>query len=66
MGLTVVDESGVRINWTQSVIRNITKVPFLGSFLPFDILFGIISEKTRGRNQRVLDFVAGTNVIQEK
>ena len=66
MGLSVVDESGVRITWTQSIIRNVTKVPFLGSFLPFDILFGIVSEKTRGRNQRVLDFVAGTNVIQEK
>lgn len=67
LGLKVVDESGINITWTQSLIRNFTKVPFffLISFLPFDILFGIMSEKTRGRNQRVLDFVAGTNVIQK-
>lgn len=66
VGLTVVDESGIKITWTQSIIRNFSKVPFLSSFLLFDVLFGIISEKTRGRNQRVLDFVAGTNVIQQK
>lgn len=64
--LKVVDESGINITWTQSLIRNITKVPFLLSFLPFDILFGIASEKTRGRKQRVLDFVAGTKVMQQK
>ena len=66
LGLTVVDESGIRITWTQSLIRNFTKVPVLTSFLPFDFLFGILSEKTQGRKQRVLDFVAGTNVIQRK
>ena len=66
LGLTVVDESGIRITWTQSLIRNFTKVPVLTSFLPFDLLFGILSEKTQGRKQRVLDFVAGTNVIQRK
>jgi uncharacterized RDD family membrane protein YckC len=65
LGLTVVDESGIRITWTQSVIRNFTKVPILTSFLPFDFLLGILSEKTQGRKQRVLDFVAGTNVIQK-
>ncbi|MFX1283220.1 MAG: RDD family protein [Promethearchaeota archaeon] len=66
LGLIVVDESGIKITWTQSLIRNVTKVPFLTSFLPFDILFGILSEKTRGRKQRVLDFVAGTKVMQQK
>lgn len=66
LGLIVVDESGINITWTQSLIRNFTKVPFLASFLPFDILFGILSEKTRGRKQRVLDFVAGTKIIQQK
>jgi uncharacterized RDD family membrane protein YckC len=63
--LMVVDESGVRINWTQAVLRNFTKVLFIGGFLPFDVIIGIFSEKTRGRNQRVLDFVAGTIVIQK-
>ncbi len=65
LGLRVVHESGIKITWTQSVIRNITKVPVAGGFLPFDILFGILSEKTRGRKQRVLDFVAGTIVVQQ-
>ncbi|MFW9904794.1 MAG: RDD family protein [Candidatus Thorarchaeota archaeon] len=63
LGLIVVDESGIKISWAQSLIRNTTKVPFLTSFLPFDFLFGILSEKTRGRKQRVLDFVAGTKVV---
>ena len=66
LGLVVVDESGINISWAQSLIRNTTKVPFLTSFLPFDFLFGIVSEKTRGRKQRVLDFVAGTKVIHQK
>ena len=66
LGLTVVDESGIRITWNQSLIRNFTKVPVLTTFLPFDLLFGILSEKTQGRKQRVLDFVAGTNVIQRQ
>ena len=66
LGLIVVDESGINISWTQSLIRNTTKVPFLTSFLPFDFLFGILSEKTRGRKQRVLDFVAGTKVVHQK
>jgi uncharacterized RDD family membrane protein YckC len=66
LGLKVVDESGINITWTQSLIRNFTKVPFLFSFLPFDILFGILSEKTRGRKQRVLDFVAGTKVVHQQ
>ncbi|MFX0171896.1 MAG: RDD family protein [Candidatus Hodarchaeota archaeon] len=66
LNLKVVDESGIIITWTQSLIRNFTKVPFLFSFLPFDMLFGIVSEKTRGRKQRVLDFIAGTKVMQQK
>ncbi|MHA1940397.1 MAG: RDD family protein [Candidatus Hodarchaeales archaeon] len=65
-GLMVVDESGITLTWNQAVIRNFTKVPFITAFLPFDILLGIYSEKTRGRYQRVLDFVAGTNVVQKK
>ncbi len=65
LGLSVVDESGIKITWIQSFIRNFTKVPFLGSFLPFDFLLGVLSEKTKGRKLRVLDFVAGTKVIQK-
>ncbi len=65
LGLTVVDESGIKITWTQSFIRNFTKVPFLTSFLPFDFLLGVLSEKTKGRKLRVLDFVAGTKVVHK-
>ncbi len=65
LGLMVVDESGIKITWIQTLTRNITKVPFLSTFLPFDILLGILSEKTKGRKQRVLDFVAGTNVVKK-
>ncbi|MHA1969356.1 MAG: RDD family protein [Candidatus Hodarchaeales archaeon] len=65
LGLTVVDESGIKITWIQSFIRNFTKVPFLTSFLPFDFLLGVLSEKTKGRKLRVLDFVAGTKVVQK-
>ena len=64
LGLSVVDESGIRISWSQSILRNFTKVPFLSTFLLIDLFVGILSEKTRGRNQRMLDFVAGTKVIQ--
>ena len=64
-GLTVVDESGIKISWNQSILRNFTKVPFLSAFLIIDLIVGILSEKTRGRNQRMLDFVAGTKVIQK-
>ena len=64
--LKVVDESGIRITWNQSILRNLSKLPFVSFFLLFDLFIGIFSEKTRGRNQRMLDFVAGTKVIQNK
>ncbi|MHA1976571.1 MAG: RDD family protein [Candidatus Hodarchaeales archaeon] len=66
LGLTVVDESGIKITWNQSILRNLSKIPFIGFFLVIDLFVGILSEKTRGRNQRMLDFVAGTKVIQNK
>lgn len=65
-GLMVVDESGIALTWNQAIIRNFTKVPFITAFLPFDVILGIYSEKLRGRDQRVLDFVAGTYVVQKK
>lgn len=65
-GLMVVDESGITLTWTQAIIRNFTKVPFIAAFLPFDVALGIYSEKLRGKDQRILDFVAGTHVVQKK
>jgi len=64
-GLKVVDETGIRLTWSQALIRNITKVPFTGQFLVFDVLIGIYSEKTRKNKQRVLDLVAGTIVVKQ-
>ncbi|MHA2157028.1 MAG: RDD family protein [Candidatus Hodarchaeales archaeon] len=66
LGLIVVDETGIKISWNQSILRNLSKIPLVGFFLLIDLFVGIFSEKTRGRNQRMLDFVAGTKVIQNK
>ncbi len=64
--LIVVDESGIKITWQQSIIRNVSKVPFMSIFLSFDVLLGVLSEKTLGDKQRVLDLAAGTLVVQLK
>lgn len=64
-GLKVLHESGIKINWQQGLIRNITKIPFVGQFLIFDVLIGMFSEKTNAKNQRVLDLVAGTIVVKQ-
>ncbi|OLS21828.1 MAG: hypothetical protein HeimC3_33500 [Candidatus Heimdallarchaeota archaeon LC_3] len=65
LGLIVIDETGIRITWSQGLIRNITKIPFIGQFLIFDVIIGMFSVKTRKKNLRVLDLVAGTQVVQE-
>ena len=65
LGLIVIDETGIKITWTQGLTRNITKIPFISQFLIFDVIIGIFSEKTRKKNLRVLDLVAGTQVVQE-
>lgn len=64
LNLIVIDESGIKITWQQAIIRNVTKVPFISTFLPFDVLLGVLSEKTLGDKQRVLDLAAGTLVVQ--
>ena len=60
LGLTVVDESGIRINWFQSIIRNLTKSQVLLLFI--ETVIGYF-EKTD--HQRPLEVVAKTIVINK-
>lgn len=60
-GLWVVDESGIKINLLQALIRSVTKLlPFL---LLIDSLFGV---NHRSLYQRTMDQVARTYVITNK
>ena len=65
LGLLVIDESGIRITWSQAILRNLTKTPITGQFLVFDVIIGIFSEKTKIQKQRVFDLVSGTIVIKQ-
>ena len=60
LGILVVDESGIRINWFQSIIRNLSKSQIL--LLIIETIIGYI-EKTN--HQRPLDVVAKTIVINK-
>ena len=66
LGLRVVDESGIRITWSQAILRNLTKTPLTGQFLVFDVLIGMLSEKTKDKKQRIFDLTSDTIVIQEQ
>ncbi len=61
LGLTVCDVSGVRITWSQAIIRNLTKTEAF--ILLFEVIIGIV-QKTDF--QRPLDIVANTIVIRER
>ena len=60
LGLIVVDESGIRINWFQAIIRNLSKSQVL--LLIIETIIGYY-EKTN--HQRPLDVVAKTIVINK-
>jgi uncharacterized RDD family membrane protein YckC len=62
-GLIVIHESGIKITWSQAILRNLTKTPLTGLFLILDVLIGMFAEKTRTNKQRVFDLVAGTLVV---
>ncbi len=67
MGLQVVDISGVRLTWKQSFIRNLTKLPGIIEFLPFDIILGMLKmEKGQGGNQRGTELLADTIVVKRR
>ncbi|MFX1283500.1 MAG: RDD family protein [Promethearchaeota archaeon] len=64
LGLMVVDQSGIRITWTQAVIRNLSKIFHL---LLLDVVLGMILEKQdpkKTRKQRGMDILAETIVVQ--
>lgn len=65
MGLLVIDESGIKITWSQAILRNLTKTPLTGQFLIFDVLIGMLSDKTKKKNQRVFDLVSNTIIIKQ-
>jgi uncharacterized RDD family membrane protein YckC len=59
LGLSVCDESGVRITWLQALIRNITK--FEAGLL---LLETLIAHYKNTNYQRLLDLVAQTIVVR--
>lgn len=59
LGLSVCDESGVRITWLQAIIRNITK--FETTLLLLDT---IIAHYQKTNYQRLMDTVAKTIVVR--
>lgn len=66
LGLQVVDNSGIRMTWKQSVIRNFTKLPGIIEFLPFDIILGMLKmERGQGEYQKATDILAETFVVKK-
>jgi uncharacterized RDD family membrane protein YckC len=59
LGLSVCDESGVRITWLQAIIRNLTKSEVL--LLALEVL---IAHYRNTNYQRLLDSVAQTIVVR--
>lgn len=60
--LIVVDYNGIKIDWQQSIVRNITK--FIGQFLLFDFLIGWLVNENPEKSQRAMDVVAKTQVLK--
>ncbi|MFW9992292.1 MAG: RDD family protein [Candidatus Odinarchaeota archaeon] len=61
LGLTVCDESGVRLTWSQAIMRNLSKLQ--SSILLVEVIIGIAQENDF---QRPLDIVAKTIVIRKR
>jgi uncharacterized RDD family membrane protein YckC len=61
-GLIVVDQSGIKMNWEQSIVRNLTKI--VGEFLFFDFLLGVVMENDPDKSQRAMDVLAKTEVLK--
>ncbi|MFX0210142.1 MAG: RDD family protein [Candidatus Hodarchaeota archaeon] len=65
LGLYVVDNSGIRMTWKQSIIRNFTKLPGIIEFLPFDIILGMLKmERGQGEFQRATEILAEAVVVR--
>ncbi|MFX0124600.1 MAG: RDD family protein [Candidatus Hodarchaeota archaeon] len=67
LNLLVVDQTGVKINWKQAIIRNFSKLYVSEELLPLDVILGMILERMdpeKTRYQRGLDILAETIVIK--
>jgi uncharacterized RDD family membrane protein YckC len=63
LGLVVVDNSGIKITWKQSFLRNISKLnPLWVPLLILELIGGIYIRKTP--HQRAFDIVAETKVVK--
>lgn len=60
-GLSVCDESGIRLTWSQALTRNITKAEIL--LLLLELLIARYKHK---KYQRLLDSVATTIVVKKR
>jgi uncharacterized RDD family membrane protein YckC len=60
LGLSVYDESGVSITWSQALIRNITKVDIFLLLLEL-----LIARNKKANHQRLLDSLANTIVVRK-
>ncbi len=63
MGLRVIQQSGVRIGFLHSALRNLVR-PL--DRLPLFYFVGALSMLTSSRQQRLGDFLAGTIVVREQ
>jgi uncharacterized RDD family membrane protein YckC len=74
LGLRVIQESGVRIGFYQSVLRNLARpvdrfpwIPAGGAFIPIGFYgVGALSAFMSGSQQRLGDLLAGTIVVRER
>jgi uncharacterized RDD family membrane protein YckC len=61
-GMRVIDDSGIKITWKQSLVRNIVKIQ--GEFLPFDIILGwLMRNEQVGSFRRATEIAANTRVV---
>jgi uncharacterized RDD family membrane protein YckC len=63
-GFRVIDETGIKITWKQSFIRNISKIQ--GEFLPLDVIIGLLMEKEEMKTRRATEIASETRVVKMK
>ncbi|MHA1911945.1 MAG: RDD family protein [Candidatus Kariarchaeaceae archaeon] len=61
-GFRVIDETGIKITWKQSFIRNISKLQ--GEFLPLDVIIGLLMEKEEKKKRRATEIASETRVVK--
>lgn len=62
LGLYTISKDGLKLTWSQSLIRNLTKIQ--GEFLPFDVLIGWYLKKDPNYTQKVTDYITECIVIK--